>query len=209
MIPWSLSPNGYDDGFKRPIVAGEPGEEMMGAREGIEHVVVLMLENRSFDCMFGKLYPKGPGFDGLSGRETNPYHKPDGTVEQLPVWNDEDMDPVSACIPDPDPGELFTEDMNVQLFGLDGTPNDDPPAMTGFVDNYVRQPPTDAPHDPRAVMHYFTPKQVPVISTLAKAFGVSDQWHAWRRAKHGRTAFSSIRRRRVDTRTTALPIFLT
>ncbi|MEA3175168.1 MAG: phospholipase, partial [Gammaproteobacteria bacterium] len=29
-----------------------------------------------------------------------------------------------------------------------------------------------------AVMHYFTPDQVPVISTLAKAFGVSDYWHA-------------------------------
>jgi phospholipase C len=27
-------------------------------------------------------------------------------------------------------------------------------------------------------MHYFTPDQVPVISTLARAFGVSDRWHA-------------------------------
>jgi len=26
-------------------------------------------------------------------------------------------------------------------------------------------------------MHYFTPDQVPVISTLAKAFGVCDQWY--------------------------------
>ena len=27
-------------------------------------------------------------------------------------------------------------------------------------------------------MHYFTPEQVPVISQLARAFGVSDRWHA-------------------------------
>jgi phospholipase C len=27
-------------------------------------------------------------------------------------------------------------------------------------------------------MLYFTPDQVPVISTLARAFGVSDRWHA-------------------------------
>ena len=27
-------------------------------------------------------------------------------------------------------------------------------------------------------MHYFTPDQVPVISQLARAFGVSDRWHA-------------------------------
>ena len=45
----------------------------MGAREGIEHVVVLMLENRSFDCMLGALYPKSAGFEGLSGAETNPW----------------------------------------------------------------------------------------------------------------------------------------
>ena len=27
----------------------------------------------------------------------------------------------AACLPDPEPGELF-EDVNVQLFGLDGDP---------------------------------------------------------------------------------------
>ena len=51
--------------------------------------------------------------------------------------------------------------------------------MNGFVDNYALQPAASG-HNPRpdAVMHYFTPKQVPVISTLARAFGVSDRWHA-------------------------------
>lgn len=60
----------------------------------------------------------------------------------------------------------------------DGTPNTTGPTMGGFVDNYMRQPaitPTAAPY---SVMHYFPPDQVPVISTLARAFGVSDRWHA-------------------------------
>lgn len=149
----------------------------MGAREGIEHVVVLMLENRSFDCMFGRLYPERDGFEGLTGKETNPYHQPNGPVRILPVWNDTAMDAVSATIPDPDPGELFA-DMNVQLFGLNGQPGADPPPMNGFIDNYMRQPPTAPGPDPMAVMHYFTPDQVPVISRLARAFGVCDQWHA-------------------------------
>ena len=35
----------------------------------IEHVVVLMLENRSFDCMLGWLYRDRPDFDGLRGGE--------------------------------------------------------------------------------------------------------------------------------------------
>ena len=47
--------------------------------------------------------------------------------------------------------------------------------MNGFVESYMQQSPSA---DPMAVMHYFTPRQVPVISQLAKAFGVCDQWHA-------------------------------
>src|SRR6516165_10306226 len=38
----------------------------------IDHIVVLMLENRSFDTMLGKLYPKSATFDGLDGTEQNP-----------------------------------------------------------------------------------------------------------------------------------------
>jgi phospholipase C len=144
----------------------------MAALQGIQHVVVLMLENRSFDCMLGKLYPTDGTFEGLTGQETNVYAG--GTV---PVWKSDAMDALAACIPDPDPGEMFT-DMNVQLFGGDGTPNANPPPMSGFVQNYMTQPKSDKPLTATAVMHYFTPDQVPVISTLAKAFGVCDQWYA-------------------------------
>ena len=87
----------------------------------IEHVVVLMLENRSFDCLLGKLYPKSEQFDGLEGTESNPWHKQDGTVEQIRVWNSDVMTEEAACLPDPEPGELF-EDVNMQLFGLDRDP---------------------------------------------------------------------------------------
>ena len=45
----------------------------------INHIVVLMLENRSFDHMLGLLYsasgnvsPAGQPFEGLTGRESNP-----------------------------------------------------------------------------------------------------------------------------------------
>jgi phospholipase C len=30
----------------------------MSQLQSINHIVVLMLENRSFDCLLGKLYPK-------------------------------------------------------------------------------------------------------------------------------------------------------
>ena len=145
----------------------------------IEHVVVLMLENRSFDCMLGRLYPSGSAFDGLHGDEANLLHPPTGgPAVRIGVWNDAGMDPGNATIPDPDPGELFVPDMTTQLFGLAGTASA-PPTMSGFVDNYVRQKVlAGTVVDPKAVMHFFTEKQVPVISELAVGFGVSDRWHA-------------------------------
>jgi phospholipase C len=147
-----------------------------GHGPGIEHVVVLMLENRSFDSVLGRLYPKSSAFDGLDGSEKIPWHRPDGQVERIGVWNDPAATPRAASPPDPDPGELF-DDFSMQIFGFGGAGHG-LPRMDGFVDNYMRQPPQDVAADPRAVMHYFTPRQLPVLSRLATAFGVSDRWHA-------------------------------
>lgn len=43
-----------------------------GGLDKINNIVVLMLENSSFDNLLGKLYPKSSSFDGLSGQESNP-----------------------------------------------------------------------------------------------------------------------------------------
>ena len=145
----------------------------------IRHVVVLMLENRSFDCMLGMLYPRSDSFEGLTGAEFNTWRGPDGARQDIPVWNDPTLTAETLCIPDPDPGELFT-DIQMQLRGVaeDGSVATGAPDMSGFVANYMRQPTTVPARDPRAPMHYFTPDQVPVLSQLARAFGVSDRWHA-------------------------------
>jgi phospholipase C len=148
----------------------------MAAIDGIEHVIVLMLENRSFDCMLGKLQPAGPWFAGLTDKETNPYQRSNGIVS-LPVRPSTAWSEIAATTPDPDPGEYFA-DMNEQLFGPGRLRNGLQPPMTGFVANYMNQPPADKPRDPQAVMHYFTPEQLPVLAALARAFGVCDQWHA-------------------------------
>ena len=88
------------------------------------------------------------------------------------------MTPTAACIPTPDPGELFS-DIQMQIHGMadSGTVNPSP-TMDGFVDNYVRQPPANVTRDPAAVMHYFTETHIPVLCQLARQFGVSDRWHA-------------------------------
>ena len=147
----------------------------MGNLSGkIEHIVVLMLENRSFDSMLGKLYPNDQTFEGLNGNETNPLQdQPD-----VPVWSNPATDSKSMSIPTPDPGELWV-DINMQLFGLNGKPGNQPPPMNGFVNNYVRQNVEPTPnYKPESIMHYYLPDQVPVISQLAKQFAVCDQWFA-------------------------------
>ena len=105
----------------------------MGNLEKIEHIVVLMQENRSFDCMLGQLYPKSREFNGLSGHETNPLQG----QPNVSVWSSEGTDPKSMCLPNPDPGESW-DDVNMALFGLDGTPGDQVPPMNGFVNNYMQ-----------------------------------------------------------------------
>ena len=148
----------------------------MGQLNAIDHIVVLMLENRSFDNMFGKLYPKSATFDGLSGTESNPDP---ATGVPVTVWNNIGTDDKTMSIPDPDPGELWT-DMNTQLFGRPDVPTPAPvPTMDGFIANYIAQtgePPQN--YVAKNIMHYFTEDQVPVISKLAKGFAVCDRWYA-------------------------------
>ena len=151
-------------------------EAAVGQLAKIDHIVVLMLENWSFDCLLGKLYDGHPGFTGLSGNELNP----DVAGNPVSVWNKGGTDEDTMKIPDPDPGELWA-DINMQLFGTRTVPSPIPaPTMQGFVRNYLDQKTQhpSLPYDPTSVMHYFTSDQVLVLSTLAKQFAVCDHWFA-------------------------------
>lgn len=135
----------------------------------IDHIVVLMLENRSFDNMLGWQF-------GLDPQKFNVTDQ----GERIYVWGNEGTDLSTMTIPDPDPGELFT-DMTYQLFERyfldDAAPSPPVPTMGGFVRNYANQTvATTLPYDPRAIMHCFHRDQVPVTSLLARSFGVADRW---------------------------------
>src|ERR1700693_6282778 len=128
----------------------------MSSLDQIEHVVVLMLENRSFDSMLGKLYPASLDFEGLTGNESNP----DIQDNPVKVWNSPGTAPVSMTIPTPDPGELWL-DMNTQLFGTSSVPTPPTATMSGFVKDYLAQATPGHAFEGKSVMHYFTPDQVP------------------------------------------------
>lgn len=177
----------------------EPNEN---ALQKIKHIVVLMLENRSFDNLLGWLYegetpPRGQEFEGLRADLWNPLDNIDSDgipfIEQVyiqknGVSKDKYSNKTIASEPDftlpkPDPGEGY-KDTNHQLFQFYDVPLEYPPKPTnlGFVNNYKNAmlygtlTYGDAPTDPRKIMTCYTPGQTPVLSTLAKQFAVCDQW---------------------------------
>jgi len=95
----------------------------------LEHIVVLMLENRSFDHMLGALKAQDPRINGLTGNESNP----DTTgsiikVQPLADYQDQLND---------DPDHHFPG-TDLQIFG--GQQGDGRVAnMQGFIKSYFAQ----------------------------------------------------------------------
>ncbi|MBO0837011.1 MAG: phosphoesterase [Actinobacteria bacterium] len=152
----------------------------------VQHIVHLMLENRSFDHMLGFLYPgkSGPGgqpFEGLLGTESND----DSTGKPVTVFPIEAASPNAYFMPGADPGEGYAN-TNVQLFGKGSPPKPPVATMTGFVTSFEAA----IAYDQRShqtviagttasdIMGIFTPAALPVLSGLARGFAVCDHWYS-------------------------------
>ena len=75
----------------------------------IEHIVVLMFENRSFDNVFGGLYPertRAGSFRGLTGTETIPLDPANPSAGSVQVFQGP-SDTATWTMPYPDPGESY------------------------------------------------------------------------------------------------------
>jgi phospholipase C len=150
----------------------------------IEHVIVVMLENRSLDNMLGTLYTDGDppkqelpigranSFDGLKPGLTNPSNAScfSGSAPvNVPIRSSVD----SSTVPDPDPEETFVN-VTYQLFGPE-TPSPTPRWPTlGFRINYA----TTGARDPDQILQCHAPTQVPILQALARSYAVSDAWFA-------------------------------
>jgi phospholipase C len=149
-----------------------PSDEAAGRLAQIDHIVVLMLENRSFDHMLGYLsLPAEHGgrgrtdVDGLRGPDTN-YNEHAG--QRYPIHH-LDRTQFDGEVEDPDhSGDSVDE----QLSG-DGR---------GFVDNFARISAARAHKlgkpvpDPGLVMGYYDGDDLPVYDHLAAEFCVVDRW---------------------------------
>lgn len=132
--------------------------------EKLKHIVVLMMENRSFDHMLGALKKTDPRINGLTGNESNPDTNGNPVLVQ-PLADYQDQ-----LTHDPDHHFPGTD---LQIFG--GQQGDGRVAnMQGFVKSYFTQ--TNDMKLAQEIMYYFTPEKLPVLTTLAKEFAVFNSW---------------------------------
>jgi len=166
----------------------------------LDHVVVVMFENRSFDNVLDRLYQQGEveSFEGVIGK---------GLSNPIPAWAEDGADrrvvPYGVAenmdTPNPDPGEEY-QHVNTQLFGLIDPPGNrgvlaqrmaapynapgDPlqrPPMDGFVADYTSTFTAETGRQPKydeyaQIMTGYTPEQMPVTSALARGFATFDHW---------------------------------
>jgi phospholipase C len=157
-----------------------------GPPAAVQHIVQLMLENRSFDHMLGFLYPDKTGpdgqpFEGLAGTESNN----DSTGQPTAVFQIDATTAGAYFMPGANPGEGYAN-TNVQLFGTGKPPSPPIATMTGFVSSFS----SAIPYDQRSgqtvyagttdsdIMGVFPPSALPVLSGLARGFAVCDHWYS-------------------------------
>jgi phospholipase C len=121
----------------------------------IDHLVVLMLENRSFDHALGYLQSDTYRINGALNAK--PCPAADGTL--IPVSKD-------ATFIMADPPHEFP-DVNLQLFGTKNPPSGSEATMQGFVKA------SDS-----GAMKCYSPDRLPILATLAQQYAICDQWHA-------------------------------
>jgi len=143
----------------------------------INHVFVVVLENRSFDHMLGLsqiqgIDPSGKPtkIEGLTGKESNISLSGDLVNVSSPA----------DFVQNYGPGHEFN-DVKEQLCGKGHTYSSPAPSPgqidpnisnSGYVSNYSvydRKNPED-------IMKCYSPQQLPILTTLAKEFAVCDRW---------------------------------
>lgn len=164
----------------------------------MDHMVVVLFENRSLDNVLGHLYgpDDGKSFEGVIGKELSnpiPEWAEDGAERKVvPYTVASDMDS-----PNPDSGEEYPH-TNTQLYGILNEHNrfkvatdikepwnapepGQTPTMDGFVTDYISTFTGELGRQPlyeeyAKIMTGYTPEQIPVLNGLARGFGVFDHW---------------------------------
>jgi phospholipase C len=136
-----------------------------GEREemSLDHIIVLMLENNSFDRMLGGLFPPRPdplspggGVKGAAAQYSNAdqitgktYAMAETTAREMPE----------------DPGHDLS-DVLPQISNH----------CSGFVNNFAAKYPNSVATERQEIMSFYADGALPVLQDLAKKFTVCDRW---------------------------------
>jgi phospholipase C len=173
-------------------------------RDRVEHVIVLMMENRSFDHLLGYLKHDDASYPNLDGLDVRcPVDPRDPNSERLPTTSDA----TSVLGTDPDHRH---ESVMLQIYGAAGDPAGGQPNMNGFIRSYalkiggsslrptsalrrfasavmqrlavvwrsITRRPAQVTAHAKDIMKCFSEADAPVLAQLAKEFAVFTNWHA-------------------------------
>jgi phospholipase C len=129
------------------------------APDPIKHVIVLMLENRSFDQMLGSLQSEIPELDGIPPGQAPRTNRADKVTYA--------QGPGAAYVAPADPNHDYPHVL-MQIA------NDN----SGFVQDYANVFPQSVKTDRAEIMKYHAPDALPALHALARNFTVCDRWFA-------------------------------
>ena len=129
--------------------------------DSIEHVIVLMLENNSFDRMLGCMKASYPAIEGPNPPDA-PFSNPDYPDASRPI----EQLPQAARSVAVDPGHDL-DDVIRQIGHGD---------CQGFVTDFVQHCPQAPEAERYQIMDYFKLGDLPVLHALAQEHVVCDHW---------------------------------
>jgi phospholipase C len=127
--------------------------------DSIRHVVVLMLENHSFDQMLGALRAELPDLEGVD--PSNLRHNKD-------VDGRDYAQAVTAAT------QVLNDPMHEVVNVLRQLDDDN----GNFVLDYSMQYPATTPDERQQIMGYYAPGGLPALQELARNFAVCDHWYS-------------------------------
>uniref|UniRef100_A0A7N0TIS7 Uncharacterized protein n=1 Tax=Kalanchoe fedtschenkoi TaxID=63787 RepID=A0A7N0TIS7_KALFE len=133
----------------------------------IKTIVVVVMENRSFDHMLGWMKSLNPEINGVDGSEYQHINASDPTSQKFFMNN-------QSVYVDPDPGHSF-QAIREQIFGSENT-SADPAPMNGFAQQPLSM--TGSINMSYEVMNGFNPDMISVYKTLVQEFALCDRWFA-------------------------------
>ncbi len=131
----------------------------MTASNSIKHVILLLMENHSFDQMLGCVQSEYPGLDGVHVNSNSPRFNLDlegNKVFQIPT----------------DAQQVKLDPKHENRFVLDQIAN----GNSGFVTDFQRNVPGNTQADRQNIMGYYLLGRLPALHELALNFTVCDHW---------------------------------